>query len=38
VAGRGDSGTWTVNAGDDPGVCQDIGADLGGEIQASGSA
>jgi hypothetical protein len=36
VVGRGDSGTWTVNAGDDPGVCQDIAADLGGQVDKSG--
>jgi hypothetical protein len=38
VVGRGDSGTWTVNAGDDPDVCREIGSDLGGEVQKSGNA
>jgi hypothetical protein len=37
VVGRGDSGTWTVNAGDDPAVCQEIASDLGGRVDKSGT-
>ena len=35
VVGRGDSGTWTINAGDNPGVCQEVGSDLGGQVDKS---
>jgi hypothetical protein len=37
VVGRGDSGNWTINAGDDPAVCEDIGSDLGGRVATSGT-
>jgi hypothetical protein len=37
VVGRGDSGTWSVNAGDAPEVCQQIGSDLGGQVDKSGT-
>jgi hypothetical protein len=37
VVGRGDSGTWSINAGDDPAVCQEIGSDLGGQVDKSGT-
>ena len=35
VVGRGDSGTWSVNAGDDPDVCRAVASDLGGQIEKS---
>ncbi|NYJ06401.1 hypothetical protein [Petropleomorpha daqingensis] len=35
VVGRGDSGTWLVNAGDAPDVCRAVAADLGGQIDRS---
>jgi hypothetical protein len=35
VVGRGDSGTWWVNAGDAPDVCRDVGSDLGGQVDQS---
>ena len=37
VVGRGDSGTWTVNAGDAPDTCQEIATDLGGRVDKSGT-
>jgi len=37
VVGRGDSGTWSINAGDAPEVCQQIGSDLGGQVDKSGT-
>jgi uncharacterized protein YceK len=38
VVGRGDSGTWSVNAGDNPDTCRQIGADLGGQVDESGGS
>lgn len=35
VVGRGDSGTWWINAGDDVDSCHAIASDLGGRVDES---